>query len=79
VRIWNLFRPAWVLQLTNADLIDAFGTALEARETRNDAPDLMRRLDILSEEISRRERSGMLTENDWIDPPNRGNQTSVPL
>jgi hypothetical protein len=60
--------PAWVLQLTNADLIDALGTALEARETRNDAPDLMRRLDILSEEISRRESSGMLTENDWIDP-----------
>jgi hypothetical protein len=40
------FRPAWVLQLTNAQLIDAFGEAYEARETRDDAPDLMRRLDV---------------------------------
>jgi hypothetical protein len=56
-----------VLQLTNADLTDAFGTALDARETRNDAPDLMRRLDVLSEEISRRNWSGMLTDDDWVD------------
>jgi hypothetical protein len=59
-------RPAWVLKLTNAGLTDAFGSALDARETRNDAPDLMRRLDILYEEISRREWSGMLVEDDWI-------------
>jgi hypothetical protein len=65
IRHQRLLSPTWVLQLTNADLIDALGTALEARETRNDAPDLMRRLDILSEEISKRECSGMLTEDDW--------------
>jgi hypothetical protein len=63
----NFDRPTWVLQLTNADLTDAFGTALDARETRNDAPDLMRRLDVLSEEISRRNWSGMLTDDDWVD------------
>jgi hypothetical protein len=59
------FRPAWVLQLTNAQLIDAFGEAYEARETRDDAPDLMRRLDVLHDEISRRYSAGMMTDDDW--------------
>jgi hypothetical protein len=61
----RLFRPTWVLQLTNAQLIDAFGTALDARETRDDAPDLIRRMDVLSDEISRRECDGTLTGDDW--------------
>jgi hypothetical protein len=62
------FRPTWVLQLTNAELIDTFGAAYDATETRCDDPNLIRRLDALSDEIGRRERAGMLTEEDWINP-----------
>jgi hypothetical protein len=34
----HLFRPAWVLQLTNAELLAEFGAADDARESRADAP-----------------------------------------
>jgi hypothetical protein len=65
-RYQRLLSPTWVLQLTNAELIDTFGEAYEARETRMDAPDLIRRLDVLLAEISRREREGILIDDDWI-------------
>jgi len=66
MRSRNFDRPTWVLQLTNADLLDAFGTAYDATATRVDDPNLIRRLDVLHDEISRRERTGMLTDDDWV-------------
>jgi hypothetical protein len=54
----RLFRPAWVLRLSNAELSDAFEAALDAHA-------LERRLDVLSDEIGRREREGSWTEKDW--------------
>jgi hypothetical protein len=64
VEQWD--RPAWLSGLSNAALLIEFETALDAREERCDAPDLMRRLDVLNDEISRRECSGLLTERDWL-------------
>jgi hypothetical protein len=58
-------RPTWMLSLSNAALLDEFDRALDARKSRRDAPDLMYRLDLLAEEISRREDIGLLTEEDW--------------
>jgi hypothetical protein len=60
--------PMWVRQITNDGLIDAFCDAMDASETGNDDPDLMGLIKIFSDEIYRRERSGMLTEDDWINP-----------
>jgi hypothetical protein len=64
IKQWD--RPAWLSGLSNAALLIELETALDAREGRCDAPDLMRRLDVLTDEISRRERSGLLTERDWL-------------
>jgi hypothetical protein len=64
-RYQRLFRPAWVLKLTNKELIEAFGAADDCREARGDAPDLLRRMDVLHNEISRRERGGTLVDDDW--------------
>jgi hypothetical protein len=60
-------RPVWVCRLTNAQLLDEFGTADDARQHRGDAPDLIRRMDVLADEICRRERAGTFTEDDWKD------------
>jgi hypothetical protein len=64
VEQWD--RPAWLSGLSNAALLIELETALDAREERCDAPDLMRRLDVLNDEISRRECNGLLTERDWL-------------
>jgi hypothetical protein len=58
-------RPTWMLSLSSAALLDELERALDARRARGDAPDLMYRLDLLAEEISRRENIGPLTEEDW--------------
>jgi hypothetical protein len=58
-------KPAWLLGLSNAALIAAFGTTIAARDARGDAPDLMHRLDLLHDEITRRARAELLTEDDW--------------
>jgi hypothetical protein len=65
MRAWD--KPAWLLGLSNAALIAAFGTTIDARDARGDAPDLTHRLDLLHDEIARRERAGLLTDNDWSD------------
>jgi hypothetical protein len=65
VTVVSLSRP-WMRHLSNAELLDAFEAALDAREARDDAPDLMVRLDLLHEEILRRERNGSLTDDDWF-------------
>jgi hypothetical protein len=59
----RLFRPAWVLQLSNAELGDAFSSAFTASETRWGEANMMRRLEVLSNEIDRRELAGTWT--DW--------------
>ena len=64
IKQWD--RPAWLSGLSNAALLIELETALDAREKRCDAPDLMRRLDVLTDEISGRERSGLLTERDCL-------------
>jgi hypothetical protein len=61
----RLFSPAWVLRLTNEQLSDAFDSAFAASETRWGEPNMMRRLDVLSGEIGRRELAGTWTEDDW--------------
>jgi hypothetical protein len=65
IRHQRLLSPTWVLQLTNAELLDAFCKADDARETRDGALDLMRRMDVLHDEITRREFAGTFTEDDW--------------
>jgi hypothetical protein len=55
----------WALQLSNVGLINAFGAAYACREVRGDAPDLMQRLDVLSDEIDRRYSAGTITDDDW--------------
>lgn len=65
MKIIPIRRPTWMFRLSNAALLDELGRALDAREARADAPDLMYRLDLLAEEISRRENIGLLTEEDW--------------
>ena len=62
--------PPWVCRLTNAELIDELGTADDARQHRGEAPDLLRRMDVLADEIHRRELAGTLTDRDWKKPPN---------
>jgi hypothetical protein len=43
----------------------AFSAACDEYNTGNLAA--LPRMDVLHDEISRRERSGLLTDNDWID------------
>jgi hypothetical protein len=61
----RLLSPAWVLKLTNDELSDAFDLAYAASETRWGEPNMMQRLDVLSNEIGRRELAGTWTEDDW--------------
>ena len=56
---------AWVLKLSNAALIDEFD-ALLGIEPRDAGAAL--RLEIIHEELYRRERAGDLTDDDWIMP-----------
>ena len=51
-------------QLGNTALLDEFGATLASCE-RGDTPEIMARLNALHDEISRRERAGYLTEQDW--------------
>ena len=58
-------RSAWVLKLSNAALIDEFD-ALLGIEPRDAGAAL--RLEIIHEELYRRERARDLTDDDWIMP-----------
>ena len=58
-------RSAWVLRLSNAALIDEFDALLDI-EPRDTGAAL--RLEIIHEELYRRERAGDLTDDDWIMP-----------
>jgi hypothetical protein len=62
-------RSACVAGLSNSKLIDAFSTTYDVRGQRGDAPDVMNRLEVLHEEIIRREAAGLLTEDDWKESP----------
>ena len=59
-------RSAWVLKLSNAALIDEFDALLDI-EPRDTGAAL--RLEIIHEELYRRERAGDMTDDDWIMPP----------
>jgi len=58
-------RSAWVLKLSNAALIDEFDALLDI-EPRDTGAAL--RLEIIHEELYRRERARDLTDDDWIMP-----------
>jgi len=58
-------RPTWVLRLTNAELSAEFYAARDVYSTGNLG--VIPRLDVLGDEISRRERTGQWTEVDWMD------------
>jgi hypothetical protein len=58
---WDI-RSAWVCGLSNAALLDELDVMLEI-EPRDSG--VARRLEILHDEICRRERGGSLTEDDW--------------
>jgi hypothetical protein len=76
----RLFNPAWVLNLSNEELGEAFGETYEEAGARWEAlsaadkaakadnwiePNIEHRLNVLYDEISRREHAGMWTEEDW--------------
>jgi len=58
---------AWTRSLTNAQLAKLLDEANEVRSDRGDAPDMLRRLDVLHAEISHRERMGTWMEADWME------------
>ena len=58
-------QPTWALHLSNRELVDALGAALQ-QDWRNN-PGLPHRLDVIGDEISRRERAGQWTEADWME------------
>jgi hypothetical protein len=61
-------KPTWVLGLSNQVLGDKFEAAVAVWGAGQGQPDnLGRRLDVLAEEISRREREGLWTDEDWLD------------
>jgi len=59
-------RPTWVMRLTNAELSAEFDAAYNVANMGNLG--VIPRLDVLNDEISRRERAGQWTEEDWINP-----------
>jgi len=61
-------RPTWVYGLSNKDLLDRFGAAEDARGPEEDQ-NVHRLLNLLADEISRREREGTLTDKDWLKGP----------
>jgi hypothetical protein len=63
-------RPTWVRVLSNAALLDAFDAAWDVYGRSGDTV----RLDLIHDEIIRREWAGTLTEEDWkcpTEPPKR--------
>ena len=58
-------RSLWTAYLSNAELVDQFCEAVETYFARRGADDVVRRLDVLGNEISRREAAGLLTDDDW--------------
>jgi hypothetical protein len=80
IRHQHLLSPTWVLKLTNAELGAAADETYEEAGARWNAlsaadkaakadnwiePNVGRRLDVLFDEIGRRELAGTWTENDW--------------
>jgi hypothetical protein len=65
IRHERLLRPAWVLKLTNDELGDALDAAHKEAGKRWGEANIMRRLEVLGDEISRREAIGTWTEDDW--------------
>ena len=61
----RLFSPTWVLKLTNDELGGALDAAHEEARKRWGEANIMRRLEVLGDEISRRENIGTWTEDDW--------------
>jgi hypothetical protein len=61
----RLFNPTWVLKLTNDELGGALDAAHQEAGKRWGQPNMMRRLEVLGDEISRRENLGTWTEEDW--------------
>ena len=60
--------PTWPLRLSNAELGAEFERTYDERGPR-EPPALLRRLDILHDEIRRRERIGTWTDDDWKQRP----------
>ena len=58
-------KPTWLLGLSNAELLAKLDASLEVYNDQGETRDLKHRLDLLCDEISRRERAGTLTEEDW--------------
>jgi hypothetical protein len=54
--------------MTNAELIAEFERIWEQRQMWGDVPGIVFRLEVLNDEIFRRERCGQLTEADWKIP-----------
>jgi hypothetical protein len=59
--------PTWPLRLSNAELVDEFSRALDARGPGELPAALMLRIDILYDEISRREHIGTMSDDDWME------------
>ena len=64
LKLYVVAQPTWALRLSNEELSDEFGAALQ--HNWENSPGLSRRLDVLSGEIGRRERAGQWTEADWM-------------
>ena len=60
---WPHRLAPWLVRLSNAELNDAFDAALGAYQAGNSS--VVRRLDVIHEEITRREWTGQWTEADW--------------
>lgn len=57
-------RPTWPLRLSNAELLAEFERILDGPEPQ---AALRRRLDVLGDEISRREQAETWTDDDWAN------------
>ena len=69
--------PTWPLRLSNAQLLAEFELALDARGPQEPPGHFLLRLDLLHDEIRRRDRFGTLTDDDWQDGPS-SRQTQRP-
>jgi hypothetical protein len=62
----RLLSPTWVLSLTNDELSSAFDSAYAAYDAAKwEDANIGHRLDVIGNEISRRELAGTWTEDDW--------------
>ena len=61
--------PTWPLRLSNAQLLAEFELALDTRGLQEPPRALLLRLDLLHDEIRRRDQLGTLTDDDWQDCP----------